>query len=252
MPKILVFDIETSPIIARVWGLRDQNVALNQIKEDWAVIAFAAKWFKDPAYKTIYLDQRNAANPLNDKALLQVLWHLLDEADIVITQNGKNFDSPKLNARFLINGMKPPSPYQHLDTYQIVRRIAKGTSNKLEYWTNKLNVKYKKLLHNKFPGMELWNECLAGNIKAWDEMKRYNIHDVLATEEFYMKIRAWTPASMPAAYLVPDVEVQCDKCGSSQVQFNGYHVTKKYTVRRIHCQACGGWSLGQKTKFGGR
>ena len=119
----------------------------------------------------MYRDQRNAKDILDDKAILKPLWKLLDEADIVITQNGKNFDSPKLNARFIMHGWAPPSPYKHLDTYQIVRQAAKFTSNKLEYLTEKLCTKYKKLEHAKYPGMVLWTECLAGNRAAWNEMR---------------------------------------------------------------------------------
>lgn len=37
--------------------------------------------------------------------------------------------------------------------------------------TDKLCVKYKKLNHSKFPGMELWRECLKGNSEAWTEME---------------------------------------------------------------------------------
>jgi DNA polymerase elongation subunit (family B) len=247
MQKILVFDIETSPMLVYAFGLRDQNIAVNQIYQDWNVIAWAAKWLGDPPSKTVYMDLRGK-DLKDDRAILKPLWKLLDEADIVITQNGKNFDSPKLNARFLINGMRPPSPYLHLDTYQIVRRVAKGSSNKLEYWTAKLNKKYKKLTHKRFPGQELWNECLKDNLAAWNEMKRYNIHDVLATEEFYLNIRAWTPTSMPAVYALKDPEVVCDKCGSDDVHFNGYYVNKQVKRRRIHCKKCGGWTIGAKVK----
>ena len=34
-PKVLVFDIETSPIISYVWGLWNNDVGLNQIHTDW-------------------------------------------------------------------------------------------------------------------------------------------------------------------------------------------------------------------------
>src|SRR5690606_10614258 len=43
-PKVLVFDIETSPIIAHVWSLWDQNVGLNQIMTEWHIMSWSAKW----------------------------------------------------------------------------------------------------------------------------------------------------------------------------------------------------------------
>lgn len=242
--KVLVFDIETAPIIAYVWGRRDVNIALNQIKSDMYVIAWAAKWLGDPAAETVYRDARNLKQG-DDKQILLPLWRLLDEADIVITQNGKAFDSKILNARFIMHGMRPPSPYKHLDTLQIVRSVAKFTSNKLEYLTDKLCTKYKKLSHSKFPGMELWKACLAGNMAAWNEMKRYNIHDVLSTEELYLKLRAWAPESAPPVYLERD---NCRTCGGKNtVAKNGFKVTRAGSYQRYHCTNCGVHS-GDKSK----
>lgn len=244
--NVWIIDIETSPLLAFVWGRHDQNIGLNQIKEEWNIMAWAAKRLGDKACKTQYKDQRDSLFQ-NDKDILGGLWKILDEADVIITQNGQNFDAPKLNARFIMNGMNPPSPYKHLDTYQIVRKVAKFTSNSLEYLTGKLCTRYKKLSHKKFPGMLLWTECLKGNKKAWDEMKRYNIHDVLATEEFYNKIRAWAPDSMPNTFFVEDPAKECGRCGSTgKMQRRGERVNNKTRYTRYQCQGCGKWQTGEK------
>lgn len=241
-PRILCFDIELSPMLAYVWGTHEQEVGLNQIKDDWYVLAWGAKWLGDPPSKMMYMDQRNAKRISDDKALLQPLWNLLDEADIVVTQNGKNFDSPKLNARFIMHGMNPPSPYTHLDTYQIVRRVAKFTSNKLHYLTDKLCRKYKKLSHARFPGMVLWTECLAGNKAAWEEMKKYNINDVLSTEELYLRVRAWASVK---AHQTPDPAKKCAACGKEgRMTKEGTRMYRNGLVPRYRCNDCGSWQQG--------
>jgi DNA polymerase elongation subunit (family B) len=240
--KVLVLDIETAPILVYVWDLHEQEVALNQIKEDWYVMAWGAKWLGSPASETMYRDQRNRKNPANDKAILTELWALLDKADIVITQNGEKFDGPKLNARFMLNGINPPSPYRHLDTYKIVKQVAQFTSNRLEYLTDKLCLKHKKITHGQFPGMILWKECMKNNIKAWDEMKRYNIEDVLSTEELYAKIRPWTPETMPNMHPVDKNKSKCRVCGSADVLRNGYRFSNHVKYARILCLSCGAWS----------
>ena len=241
-PKVLIFDIETAPMLAYVWGIHEQNITLNQIHSDWHILAWGAKWLGDPASKVMYMDQRNAKDFQNDKALLDALWKVLDEADVVITQNGKNFDTPRINARFIMHGMNPPSPYKHLDTYQIVRSVAQFTSNKLEYLTGKLCKKYKKLSHSKYPGFSLWTECLKGNKDAWNEMKKYNIHDVLSTEEFYLKIRAWTPENMPRIYNAEHLKQQCRTCGvEGKIQRRGKAWKNKSQIQRIQCMGCGAW-----------
>lgn len=105
-PRVLLLDIETSPVVSYTWGLFDQNVALNQIKEDWYILSYSAKWLGES--KVLYRDQRNAKDLSNDKPLLVDIWRLLDECDVLITQNGVSFDTKKINARFVFHGMKPP------------------------------------------------------------------------------------------------------------------------------------------------
>ncbi len=246
--KVLVFDIETSPILAFVWDLWDQNIALNQIVKDRHVISWSAKWLGSPESEVMYADKRDTAWG-DDKALCKKLWKLLDEADIVITQNGKKFDTPRMNARFLVHGFRPPSPYTHLDTYQIAKGVFDFPSKKLEYMTSVINKKYKKLLHKKFPGQLLWNECLAGNKQAWNELKLYNIHDVLATEELYMTMRAWTPTTSPNVFTVSDKKYMCGTCGEK----NKMDTVKPKRMNsgmyyQFRCRICGAFQKGKRVK----
>lgn len=188
-PRVLIYDIETAPLLGYCWSLWDNNIGLNQIHSDWHVLSWAAKWMGED--EVCYQDQRNAKNVEDDKELLKGIWKLLDECDFVITQNGKKFDQKKLNARFVIHGMKPPSSYRHIDVLQIAKSQFGFTSNKLQYMTETLCKKYKKSGHAKFSGFELWSECLKGNIEAWDEMENYNILDILSLEELFSIISPW-------------------------------------------------------------
>lgn len=242
--KVLILDIETSPLLVYVWNLKDQYVGLNQMVRDWHIMAWSAKWLGEPASAIRYYDQRNLKVG-NDLPILRPLWRLLNEADIVLTQNGKSFDAKKINARFMLHGMQPPSPYKHLDTYLIVRNAASFTSHSLEYLSEKFCTKYKKLSHAKFPGLSLWLECLKGNKAAWDEMRLYNIHDVLATEELYEKVKAWTPKTAPALFYVKDVSTKCRRCGKSdKMRRKGKEMTRRGFVQKYQCQGCGAWTQG--------
>lgn len=188
-PRVLIYDIETAPLLGYCWSLWDNNIGLNQIHSDWHVLSWAAKFLgEDNIY---YQDQRDAKNVEDDKEILQGIWKLLDECDFVITQNGKKFDQKKLNARFVIHGMKPPSAYRHIDVLQIAKSQFGFTSNKLQYMTDTLCTKYKKSGHAKFSGFELWSECLKGNLEAFCEMEDYNILDILSLEELYLIISPW-------------------------------------------------------------
>lgn len=238
-PKVLIFDIETAPIKAHIWGLFDQNVGLEMIEEDWSVLSWSAKWLGAPASEIMYRDQRKAKDLRNDKEILEVIWSLLDEADVVLSQNGIRFDSKKLNARFVIHGMKPPSSYKHIDTLRIAKKNFAFTSNKLAYMTEKLCTKYIKLEHGKFPGFKLWKECMAGNLEAWKEMELYNKHDVLALEELYVDHLAKWDNTVNFDWYTNQARFRCN-CGSEDfVQHRTYHYTKKGKFAKYICEDCG-------------
>jgi hypothetical protein len=238
MVKILTFDIETAPVTAYVWGLYDQTVGLNQIKDDWHLLAWAAKWYGDPPSKTMYMDNRKAKDVTNDKKLVQGLATLLNEADIIITQNGDAFDVKKLNARAILNGLPPIKSCRSTDILKEGRKVFKFTSHKLEYISDKLNKKYKKLKHHEYPGFELWKAVLAGDKKAWNVMKKYTIHDVLATEEAYATIQDWIKTYSLAVYR-DDSTLRC-LCGSPVGRKSGYYYTDigKFQTYRCSRQGC--------------
>ncbi len=241
--KVLFLDIETSPLISYTWGLFDQNVALNQVKSDWHILSWSAKWQTEE--KVMYQDQRNAEDIQDDKKILKGIWKLLDEADVVVTQNGIAFDIKKLNARFIQHGFPPPSSFQQVDTLRLAKKSFAFTSNKLEYMTDKLNVKYKKQTKRKFSGFELWKECLAGNVKAWNEMEHYNKYDVLSLEELYNKLVVWGCPVDFNVYTEDDAPKVCS-CGHTHFIKRMFSYTRTGKYQRYSCKRCGSRVTGKK------
>lgn len=233
-PRVLIYDVETAPLQVYAWGLFDQNIGLNQIKTDRHLLAWAAKWLGDK--KVIYADQRAAKNVENDKKLVKSLADLLNEADVVVTQNGKKFDNKIVNARLAFHGLKPPGVAKQIDTCQLARKHFGFTSNKLEYLSDKLNTKYKKLSHAKFSGFTLWRECLAGNLAAWREMEKYNKHDVLATEELYTKLAPW--GTGVDFNLYTDKLSRVCNCGGKYKR-DGHSYGSAGKFQRYECTSCG-------------
>lgn len=242
--KILVLDVETAPILAAVWGLFKQNVGLNMIVRDWYIMSWSAKWVgsDEVLYDDIREQFDGTASSLleiaDDSHLVKGIWELMDESDIIITQNGKKFDAKKLNSRFLMNGMKPPSSYKHIDTLEIAKKHFGFTSNKLEYMTDKLCKKYKKLDHGKFYGYNLWKECQLGNKDAWDEIEEYNKYDVLSLEELAFILA-------PYSNRIPNLDMYHDGtnnecfCGNDEWEHNGYAYTNLSKFNRFRCTSCG-------------
>ncbi len=241
-PKILFFDIETAPILANIWSIWQQNVGLSMIDQDWHLMSYAAGWMDGLSPETvIYEDVRNNEDITNDYTLVLNLRNLLDEADIVVGQNSKKFDHKKLNARCLHWDILPPSPYKIVDTLNIAKRGFSFTSNKLEYMTDKFCKTYKKLPHGKFAGYLLWQQCLAGNPEAWNEMEEYNRYDVLSLWELYTTVRPWIVDHPNVALYYNDHKVRCNVCGSDHVKAleGKYSYTNLSKFALYECQDCG-------------
>lgn len=237
-PRILVLDIETKPLVVYSWGLYDQNIGLDQIIEDWSIMSFAAKWIGTD--EVIYQDVSQNEDFSDDQILALNMWELLDTCDVIITQNGVKFDERKLNTRFEKYKLGRPSPYRHIDALKIKKKHFGLTSNKLAYTSEFFNETYKKKDHAKFPGFKLWRECLAGNQEAWQEMKDYNIHDVLALEEEYLNsLRKWDST---INYGVYNQTSCCPNCGAIDFKEADYEYTKTAAYARLMCKKCGTYS----------
>ena len=237
MTKILILDIETSPNVAYVWKFWKENVGAKQVLENGYMLSFAAKWLGE---KDIYYEDLQHQS---EKAMLEVLWHLLDAADIVVAHNGDGFDIPHIQGRFVLHGLQPPSPYKQVDTVKVARKEFNFPSNSLEYLSNVLDLPIKKGGHKKYPGFELWLGVLRNDPEAWAEMKEYNILDIKTLELLYLKF-------LPYMRFHPNVGVFedngedhiCPKCGSKHVQRRGFAHTNVGRYQRFQCTDCGGWS----------
>ena len=112
-----------------------------------------------------------------------------------------------------------------------------------------LECKLKKSKHRKFPGHELWVECLKDNPEAWEEMKKYNIQDIKILEEVYYKMLPFmTRHPNMGVYAEKDVIV-CPKCGSENSQRRGFAYTNVGKYQRYKCMDCGGWHRSRFTEY---
>ncbi len=72
------------------------------------------------------LEQVFCRNPTEEQAQLEILSSRLRDADYLVTFNGRAFDVPLLNTRFVMNRMtNPGAALPHLDLLHVARRIFK-------------------------------------------------------------------------------------------------------------------------------
>lgn len=245
-PKILLFDIETTPLKVYTWGLWDQTIGLNQVLEETTVLSWSAKWLGD--HKIMYEDVCGQKDIRDDKKIVKKLRDLLNEADIVVGHNSDSFDVKVINTRIIQNGLKPPSSYKRMDTKKLAKKHFRFMSNKLEYLTDSLCTKFKKSSHAKFPGFSMWDECLKGNKEAFKEMKEYNIADVTSLEELFLNLLPWESSTVFNAYKDND---SCS-CGSTDFKNNGFVYTVVGKYQRYSCKKCGAESRGTENLNGSK
>jgi rubredoxin len=232
--KILLLDIETSPNLAHVWGIWQQNVGINQLLESSQTLCYAAKWLGEGPVMF------SSINQTSRKKMLKGIHKLLDEADAVIHYNGSKFDIPTLNKEFLLEGMPPPSPCKQIDLLQVAKKQFRFVSNKLDYVSKALGLG-KKTEHM---GHELWIRCMNKDQEAWAIMEEYNINDVILLEKVYEKFKPWIKHHLNLSTF--SGEQVCPNCGGKHYQKRGFAYTAISKFQRYQCTGCGFWFRSNK------
>lgn len=248
LPRVLVLDIETAPLKVGIFSIWQHGVPLSNIDSDWFILSMSAMWLGDKEEDIIYADMRGKVASEDDSHILDRLWLLLDEADVLLTHNGRRFDLKKIKSRMVLQGYKPFSPVKHIDTLDIVKREFGFTSNKLEYLTGKLCTKYVKSGHGKFPSYYLWKGMMEDNIEAFEECHKYNNLDILSLAEMYYILAPWDTKHVNFNLFTEEEEHTC-RCGSHNVVPDGFAYTGVSKFQRYRCQDCGATTRGRKNLF---
>lgn len=245
LPKILFLDIEIAKSIYAKFPPKgpEYDTWKNLIK-DWWLICAAYKWDDDKTTSLISIlddKKRYIKDPTDDFHVVQGLWHLVNEADVVIGHNIEAFDWKKLYARFLFHKLPPIDKPKLIDTMKMAKNLGEFTSNSLDYLTRYL--KLPKKAANR--GNDMWNDVifrlLAQDIKGLTavikEIVEYCKPDIAACEALYYALIPHAPAKFRLnlnAYNHPE---GCPLCGSENVIKRGL----RGNYQRYQCKECGAY-----------
>lgn len=235
MARIVALDIETAPAVAFSFTGFKANIGIDQIIEHPRIIGFSYQW---EGQKRVYW-----ADEYHDgrSTMLDVLHSVLNEADVVITYNGKNFDIPWITGELIVEGYSPVSPFQHIDLYQILKSKTRFFSRKLDYAAIRI-LDDRKVSHT---GFKLWRDCLIGSpeekTKAWALMKKYGLKDTALLFPLYYKIQGWITTGHPNRALLDGLTDACPRCSSEHIQKRGFKYTNASKFQQYQCQSCGAW-----------
>ena len=239
-PRILFFDLETTPNKLYSWGLRVPSGYLSpeNIDEERTIICGSWLWSGGHKVESVCVDP---ADPKNDRAVVIKLHEVMSQADAWCAHNGDNFDIKWVRTRAIYHGLLPLPPVVQLDTKKMAKSTFNFNSNRLVYLAEYLKV--GKKLKTDF---DLWKACIHGDVLALEKMLRYNQRDVRLLPRVYKKLAPHLPARINTRLFT--VKESCPNCGSMKTQHRGFSYTTCHKYRRLQCTDCGNWSRAQKAE----
>lgn len=236
--RILLFDIETSPMEVFVWELRQHGwISPENVIKDWSILTWSAKWLFDDEMFSAYVTPEEA-HDRKDESIIHELWKLLDEAHIIIAHNGMRFDVRRMNARFALNGLNPPLPYRVIDTLRMARRQFEFASYKLDYVNRLFGLDVKE-----HTGFSLWKQAVSPvyeeSLEALKTMSKYCDNDVRILEELYVQIRPWIKGHPNLGLYIDTDGTKCTNCGNRGLDWRGKYYTPAGRYLAFRCRACG-------------
>lgn len=247
--KVLIYDEEVSPRLGYYYGAYEVT-PIKEVRPP-ILLSVAWKWLGEKDVHCLTLYDRATVDPYNDKLLVNELWNLLDEAEIVIGFNNKRFDDKMANYFFIKHDMTPPSPFKQVDVLQSARKYFKFDKNNLDYLGKLIGGGGK----TDQTYMDFWEDLLEGNKRekkaASEGMKKYNKEDVLVTERLYKKLLPWM-TNHPNMALYTEQEFACPRCGAcTEEQFSpkSYRRTgMQINAIQYQCRECGAYVTRKLTK----
>jgi hypothetical protein len=237
--RVLYWDIETSPVLARTWGAYEQNILW--VEEPWHLLTFAYAWDDGPVQVLALPDyELYDSDQHDDFALVAAAYELFEQADIVVAHNGVAFDTKKIKARFIFHGFTPSSPIVEIDTLRLARQQFAFTANRLNDLCLYLGIGKKV----NTGGIDLWYDIeVDQDPKAWAKMKKYNKQDVVLLRELFYKLRPWSNR-LPNMATMTDEPGACPICGDTEkgLVVRGHRQTAVMVYTQVRCNACGGYS----------
>ena len=238
--KIITFDIETSPHLSFHWRRWQENIPPANTIEESKMICWAAKEYgqKEVEFSSYWED--------GEDYVLERLWEVLDDADVVVGFNSDKFDIKKVMGEFFLRGWEPPSPFQSVDLFKQVKKNFNFSSNRLKEILKARGLA-PKLEDNA--NMQLWMDVVYNELPtSRRRMKAYNIQDVKSTEELYDAMLGWISNHPNWGLYADDLDGTpiCPNCGGTCKE----HKVRRTKVRKYmqyKCNDCGKYSRGRKS-----
>ena len=234
--KIVLFDLETMPNLVRTWRKWEQNVIWYERHGYLWSISHTELGSGKIIHKNLTDFPLYKKDKYSDKALVEYIWKLVNEADVLVAHNGNAFDLKQITGRFIHHRLKPPLPYQSIDTKLLYKKYLAEDSNSLKDIAEKHNLPHKL----ETGGESLWRKCEQGDKKAIAKMKEYNNGDIVTLEAAYNLVLPYV-TNHPNLALMNGLEIACPNCASKHMTISKDRPSRTGWKRQYQCQDCGSY-----------
>lgn len=229
--SLLFIDIETKPLKTWAWKIGyDLNISHDFLIEDTAVISVG--WKKEGDKKVSY---RTWDKQHNDKTLLKETIEVINKADIVVAQNGIEFDLSTLQWRANVHQLPAIRDITVFDTLKLSRKAFKNPSHKLDYRSSVYG------LGGKIPmRFQHWLDVINDKPGALKYMVDYMCKDVDDLQALFWRELPYykkLPASL--AMLINGTREHCPRCASGRQAKYNIIVAKVNRKQGYECNTCG-------------
>lgn len=230
--KLCFFDIETALMEVYTHYIGSKvSVFHNQIKQDKRVICISYKeaGWKKP--KHLVWDNGD------DSEMLRQFQEIASQYQVLVGQNGDEFDVKVLNGRMWMLQLPPFTNLVTLDTLKMSRYNMKLSSHKLDY---KLQVVRGKDNGKVKMEMQDWIDVQNGNKVALKKMVHYCDEDVNGLEDVFWSLLPYVnklPFSL--GVLLNGDRDGCRLCGNLNIIRHGTKPSSVGLKQRWLCNDCG-------------
>ena len=220
--RIGLLDLEVAPNIAVTWGIHDQTLRYSDLISEWFIISMQYQLLEDKkvSYISVLNDKKRfKKNYRDDYAVVKRAYDFLQEVDVIVGHNIKNYDLKKLKAKFLEHKLPPIEMPFVVDTLVWARKYG-FTSRKLGDLCKKLELT-QKLSHE--PGDFIL--AAQGNVDAIKRIVKYGIGDIPTLKDLYLILRPYENHPNQNAFKNYPC---CVKCGSARIHKRGTNKTGEF------------------------
>lgn len=238
-PKILYYDLETSPLQAWIWGCGKQFIGHKQLVKGyqrWGIICATYCWNDNKPAQVIdwgYEEQ-------NTSKVIEEFDKIIKQADWTIGKNSDRFDTKMINSARMFAGLPGmPEWTKYKDDLEVMmRRYFRLPSQSLDYISGQLGFGGKIKMEFQ-DWIDICEKNKDGETK-FKKMLKYGKKDVEDTRALWNKLSEhFEPKFNMATFTNEALICKYADCGSANIICNGTRVSAKTRYQCYNCSDCG-------------